>query len=138
MMQKMKILIVDDEAIFVMSLERALKQAGYDVCDSALSGEEALAKVKEENPDLVILDLCLNCETSGVETANRIRSISNIPIVFISGLIKEEIENEIKEIGGSAYLTKPFAPEDLITAIQKISANKTCFVTRRHGDDEVF
>ena len=119
MMQKTKILIVEDEAILVMSLERALKQAGYDVCESALSGEEALVKVKEETPDLVILDLCLNCETNGIETANRIRSISNIPIVFMSGLMREEIENELKEIEGSVYLSKPFAPKDLITAIQK-------------------
>lgn len=123
MMQKSKILIVDDEAIFVMSLERALKMAGYNVCESALSGEEALEKVKKENPDLVILDLCLSCDASGVEIAKRIRSISNIPIVFISGFQKEEIESEVKEIEEFVYLTKPFDPEELIKAIEILNNN---------------
>jgi CheY-like chemotaxis protein len=119
MANKSKILIVEDEAIFVMSLERALKKSGYNVCESALSGEEAVERVKQENPDLVIIDLCLDRGISGVEAANRIRSFSNIPIVFMSGFQKEEIERQIKEIKGSSYLTKPFAPEELITEIEK-------------------
>ena len=102
MTRKAKILIVDDEVILAASMERELARRGYRTCQSACSGEEALERVKAEQPDLVLLDCCLGCEADGFDAASRIRSISDVPIVFMSGLSQAEIESEIVEQEGSS------------------------------------
>ncbi len=119
MSRKIKILIVDDEVILAASMERELARRGYRTCESACSGEEALETLKTEQPDLVLLDCCLSgCDIDGFETAMRIRSTSNVPIVFMSGLSRSEIERKINAIEGSAFLPKPFNPDALIQVIE--------------------
>ncbi|MFO7713720.1 response regulator [Desulfosarcina sp.] len=118
MTPKAKILIVDDEVILVSSVERELARRGYQLCESACSGEDALEKLKAELPDLVLLDCFLGCENSGFDVANRIRSMSDIPIVFMSGLGRDEVADQLNAIAGSAFLAKPFNPEALVRAIE--------------------
>lgn len=119
MNRKAKILIVDDEVILAVSMERELARRGYQTCESACSGAEALEKLKTEQPDLVVLDCCLSgCDIDGFETAHRIRSISDVPIVFMSGLSRSEIECKTNAIEGSAFLPKPFNPEAMIQVIE--------------------
>lgn len=124
MSRKTKVLIVDDEVILAASMERELARRGYRTCESACSGEEALEKVKTEQPDLVLLDCCLSgCDIDGFETAMRIRSITDIPIVFMSGLARWEIEDRLGAIEGAAFLTKPFSPEALIQIVEETLAS---------------
>ena len=119
MSRKAKILVVDDEVILAASMERELARRGYRTCESACSGEEALEKIKTERPDLVLLDCCLSgCDIDGFETARRIRSISGVPIVFMTGLERREIEDRLNAIQGAAFLAKPFNPETLIRIVE--------------------
>ena len=118
MTRKAKILIVEDELILAMSMEKELARRGYQVCESVSSGDEALEKVKEEQPEIILLDCCLGSVTSGFEAATRIRLVSDIPIVFMSGLNQEDIADTINAIGGSAFLGKPFDPDALIRVIE--------------------
>lgn len=124
MRRKVKILIVDDEVILAASMERELARRGYQTCESACSGEEALEKVKMERPDLVLLDCCLSgCDFDGFETAKRIRSITDTPIVFMSGLERWEIEDRLGAIEGADFLAKPFNPETLIRIVEATLAS---------------
>ena len=126
MSRKAKILIVDDEVILAASVERELARRGYQTCESACSGEEALETLKTEQPDLVLLDCCLSgCDIDGFETAMRIRSTSNVPIVFMSGLSRAEIGAKFDAIQGSAFLPKPFDPEALVQVIENALATGT-------------
>jgi CheY-like chemotaxis protein len=82
MIEGKQILVVEDEIITAMDLQTRLKNLGYNVPVVVSSGEEAIKKVKENNPDLVLMDINLNGEMDGIEAASKIHSFrysSNIP-----------------------------------------------------------
>lgn len=124
MKRKTKILVAEDEAISALSMQRALTISGYDVCDLVSTGEEAMERVKQEKPDLVIMDVFLNGSVNGIEAAMEIRSGSDIPIVFITGYEEEKIIERIKSLKFSTYLIKPFAPKTLESAIIQALQNE--------------
>lgn len=124
MKRKTKILVAEDEAISALSMQRALTISGYDVCDLVSTGEEAMERVKQEKPDLVIMDVFLNGSVNGIEAAMEIRSGSDIPIVFITGYEEEKIIERIKSVKFSTYLIKPFTPKTLESAIIQALQNE--------------
>ena len=117
MKRKTKILIAEDEAILALSIQRALTISGYEVCDLVSTGEKAVELIKQEKPDLVILDVFLNGSVNGIEAAMQIRSRSDIPIVFISGYEEGKLIELIKSVKSSTYLVKPFTPKALESVI---------------------
>ena len=117
--RKKKILIVEDEAIFATSMQRVLIKSGYDVCEPVSTGEEAVKRAKEEKPDLVLMDVILDGKIDGIEAAMDIRSLHDIPIVFISGCQEEKLLERAKSVRSSIYLTKPIKPQDLELAINQ-------------------
>ena len=119
MEQKIKILIVEDEAICVMSLRRVLTRAGYYVCEPVSTGKKAVKRAKQEKADLVIMDVFLKGEMDGIEAAMGIRSLYDIPIIFVSGYPEKELSKWIKSVERSILLPKPFVPEELLLAINQ-------------------
>ena len=119
MVQKIKILIVKDEDICTMSFQSVLTKEGFHVCDPVSTGEESLERAKQEKPDLVIMDVCLKGEMDGIEAAISIRSLYDIPIIFVSGYPKEDLSERIKALGRSILLSKPFYPKNLLSAIDQ-------------------
>jgi CheY-like chemotaxis protein len=117
MKPKVRILIAEDEAISALSMQRALTRSGYKVCELVSTGEEAVERVKQKKPDLVIMDVILNGSVNGVEAAMEIRSRSDIPIVFVTGYEEEKLIERIKSVKSSTYLIKPFTPKALDSAI---------------------
>ena len=117
-------MIAEDEAISALSMQRALIRAGYDVCDLVSTGEDALERVKQKNPNLVIMDVFLNGRVNGIEAAMEIRSRSDIPIVFITGYEEGQLIEQIKSINSSTYLLKPFTPRALESVITQALQNE--------------
>ena len=117
MKHKVKILIAEDEAISALSMQRELTRSGYDVCEMVSTGEEAVERVKQEKPDLVIMDMILNGRVNGIAAAMEIRLRSDIPIVFITGYEEGELIERIKSVKSSTHLIKPFTPKALKSAI---------------------
>jgi CheY-like chemotaxis protein len=117
MKPKVRILIAEDEAISALSMQRALTRSGYKVCELVSTGEEAVERVKQKKPDLVIMDVVLNGSVNGVEAAMEIRSRSDIPIVFVTGYEEGKLIERIKSLESSTYLIKPFTPKALDSAI---------------------
>jgi len=117
MKHKVKILIAEDEAISALSMQRELTRSGYDVCEMVSTGEEAVERVKQEKPDLVIMDVILNGRVNGIAAAMEIRLRSDIPIVFITGYEEGELIERIKSVKSSTHLIKPFTPKALKSAI---------------------
>ena len=101
-----KILLVDDEPLILKGLKYSLEQDGY-VTESAVDGEEAIAKFFEEHFDLVLLDVMLP-GLDGIEVCQRIREQSNVPIIMLTA--KGEDMDKILglEYGADDYMTKPF------------------------------
>lgn len=101
-----KILVVDDEKLIVKGIRFSLEQDDYEV-DCAYDGEEALNKVKNNDFDLVILDLMLP-KMNGYEVCREIREISDIPVIMLTA--KDQDMDKIMglEYGADDYVTKPF------------------------------
>ncbi|MEE8399596.1 MAG: response regulator, partial [Desulfobacterales bacterium] len=118
--EKKRILIVEDESIIAMSLQTILEMSGYDVCKPLSTGEQALEKVEEERPDLVIMDIVLAGRTNGVEAAKQIRSRYDIPVIFITGFDDEDLLKDAEQVKSSLLLLKPFGPDDIEVAIDSI------------------
>jgi CheY-like chemotaxis protein len=113
-----KVLIVDDERLFIYPLKDVIESAGYEV-ESAMSGREALEKVRKSPPDIVVLDLMMP-EMNGFEVAREIRGderFKHIPIVMLTGFISEDAaENHLADI--DEILTKPITSGKLLTSIR--------------------
>ena len=80
---KEKVLIVEDQSIEALNLERILKKSGYGVCGMARSVEEASAMIDKQKPDLVLLDIFLKGSLTGIDLAHKLRD-DNIPFIYLS------------------------------------------------------
>lgn len=115
---KKKILVVDDDAHIREVIQFALEKANMDVVMTD-NGNKALKKLKQNNCDLIILDINMP-EMDGLECCREIRKTSEIPILFLSSR-DDEIDRILGlEIGGDDYVTKPFSPRELVARINAI------------------
>ncbi len=119
MIQK-KILIVEDEAIVAMENKMNLSMAGYSVVASVSSGEDALYKIDEVIPDLILMDIKLKGRISGIETVEQIRKKNDIPVIFITGNSDNKTLEQIKDITNTTYLLKPVLTQDLLEEVKKM------------------
>ena len=106
-----KILLVDDEPLILKGLKYSLEQDGY-VTDSAVDGEEAIAKFFEEHFDLVLLDVMLP-GLDGIEVCQRIRDFVSCPILFLTARIEDQDKLKGFAVGGDDYIVKPFSIDEL-------------------------
>ncbi len=111
--KKIKILLVEDEFIIAMSLERELVRSGYMVVKTVSSGEKAIEAVRQKETDVILMDIQLAGQIDGIEAAAEIRSFSQVPIIFMTGYSNPEILNRLKELSPLGYLTKPVLIFDL-------------------------
>jgi len=112
------ILVVDDEPRMINFVRMNLELEGYRV-SSASNGMEALQKVRDELPDLVILDVMMP-ELDGFETLELIRKTSTVPVIMLT--VKADEEDKIRGLGLGAddYVTKPFSPRELASRVEAV------------------
>jgi len=110
--------VVDDEPHIVELVRYNLLQEGYDVA-AAGDGEAALAKVRTERPDLIVLDIMLP-GTDGLEVCRRLRRESAVPIIMLTAK-GGELERVVGlEHGADDYVTKPFSPRELVARVRAV------------------
>lgn len=113
-----RILVVDDERTIAKGIKFGLEKEGYEV-SVAHDGEEALKLFKEDEPDLIVLDLMLP-EVDGFEVCRRIRKSSDVPIVMLTAR-GDDIDKILGlELGADDYVTKPFNPRELVARVKAI------------------
>jgi len=112
----MRILVVDDDPEIVSFVKRGLAYEGYTV-DTAADGSEALAKAREKEPDLVILDIMMP-GIDGIEVAKRLRQGGDVPIIMLTakGTVVDKVTG--LESGADDYLVKPFAFDELLARVK--------------------
>ena len=114
----MKILLVDDDPRLRDLVGLSLERAGYQVVNVA-DGNQATISAKRDTPDLIVLDVGLP-EMDGFEVCRRIRTYSDVPIVFLTAR-DDEIDRVIGlELGADDYVVKPFSPRELVARIKAI------------------
>ena len=113
-----KILVVDDEKLIVKGIKFSLEQDGMDV-DCAYDGDEAIAKAKETEYDVVLLDVMLPGH-DGLEVCQAIREFSEMPIIMLTARSEERDELQGFELGVDEYISKPFSPKILVARVTAI------------------
>jgi two-component system OmpR family response regulator len=114
----MKILLVDDEKNILTVLKAYLQQEGYLVT-TATNGQMALTLFKENQFDLVLLDLMLP-GLSGEQVCQEIRKISATPIIMLTAKVEEEERITGLQIGADDYITKPFSPREVVARVRAV------------------
>ena len=114
---KARILVVEDDQIIQLDLRRHLKQLEYVVVGAASSGEEAITKATQLQPDLVLMDIRLQGAMDGIEAARQIRSYCDVPIIYLTAQSGDELAQNGKELL-EPRVTKPFKKTALQAAIE--------------------
>lgn len=115
---KRTILVVDDEEKMVRFIRLNLEQDGFRTV-AAFSGREALRKLNEELPDLVLLDVMLP-DLDGFEVLRMMREISTVPIIMLTARGQEEDRIRGLELGADDYISKPFSPRELVSRVRAV------------------
>lgn len=111
--RKLKALIVEDEAIAALGLEALVAAWGYEVCESAANGKDAIRKASMCKPDIILMDVNLAGKVDGIEAAKEIRSERQVPIIFISGYADEMTKEKAGITGAVEYFQKPLDYDEL-------------------------
>ncbi len=112
-----RILIVEDEHIVAMDLERSLVNLGFHVVGTADRAAEAIQLAAEKSPDLVLMDIRLPGSMSGIDAAEAIRQRWRIPVVFATAYADEDTVSQATDAGPYGYITKPFRTKELKATI---------------------
>ncbi len=113
-----RILVVDDEPRMIRFIRMNLELEGYQVSE-ATNGLEALNKVRDDLPDLVILDVMMP-DMDGFETLRLLREVTQVPVIMLT--VKADEEDKVKglELGADDYVTKPFSPKELSSRVKAV------------------
>lgn len=116
--RKMKVLIVEDEQNYADTLEMFVDELGYEISGIASKGKIAMNFFEEHQPDLVLMDINLEGELTGIDLARIFQGQRPTPIIFITSFDDAATFNKAKQTGPYAYLIKPFKPTELQRSIE--------------------
>jgi len=117
-MAKTNVLVVEDESIVSKDIQHSLKKLGYNVVGSSSTGEKAIELALELKPDIVLMDIMLKGEMTGIEAAEEIRSSINIPVIYLTAYADEGTLDKAKVTEPYGYIIKPFKEIDIHTSIE--------------------
>lgn len=117
MLSKLKILIVEDELSFAIELQMLVQEAGYEVLARVDNSAAALEKIIGHKPDMVLMDIDIKGEMSGLEVAEAVQHLK-VPILFITSMADPEKFEKSKELNAIGYLVKPINKISLHSAIE--------------------
>lgn len=112
------ILVVEDERVVARDIEETLTELGYRVTGSAATGEECLHHARLVHPDLILMDVRLRGALDGVETARRIKSALDVPIIYLTAYADDDTVSRARETEAHGYVLKPFRASELKSAIE--------------------
>ena len=121
-MEKVRILIVEDDMIIAANLSLQLTNLGYEITGIESRGEEAIGHVRTNAPNLLLMDVNLKGSLSGIATVKAIQEFCDIPVIYITANSNEATFNEAKETRPKAFISKPFNKLDLQRNIELVVA----------------
>jgi DNA-binding response OmpR family regulator len=130
-----KILVVDDEERMVRFIRLNLEHDGFLVLE-AFKGTQAIQKVRDGIPDLVLLDVMLP-DLDGFEVLKMLREINNVPVIMLTAKAEEDDRIKGLELGADDYITKPFSPRELSSRVRAVLRRVEPISGGMHGLIEV-
>lgn len=122
-----RILIAEDDLITLYLLQHNLAQEEHEVIEIAAHGDVAAEAARELKPDIILMDINLKGYTSGIETMEKIRETSDVPVIFISATIDKAIIKKALSINNAQFLSKPIDSGVLESTIREMSGSKFCY-----------
>lgn len=117
-MAKTSVLVVEDESIVAKDIQNSLKKLGYVVPSVENTGEDAIDAAGQYKPDLILMDIMLKGDISGIDAAEQIRNRYQIPVIFLTAYADESTLSKAKVTEPYGYIIKPFKEIDLHTSIE--------------------
>lgn len=117
-MDKIKVLIVDDESLVAVGVKKQLKDLGFSVVGTATTGKEAVNMALQNNPDIILMDIILQGDMDGIEAAETIQSQMDIPILYTTAYFDDETLKRAKQTKPYAYMVKPIKTSELNANLQ--------------------
>ncbi|QWX85468.1 response regulator [Cellulophaga sp. HaHaR_3_176] len=118
MEQPIKILIVEDNVIIADDMQSMLEEIGYEIVDNVIVYEQAVEVLKTKQVDLVLIDIILASDKTGIDLGKHIRENYNIPFIFVTSNSDRATVENAKTVKPNGYLVKPFEQQDLYTSIE--------------------
>ena len=118
-----KILIVEDNVIIADDMQSMLEEIGYEIVDNVIVFEQAVDVLKEHHVDLVLIDIILASDKTGIDLGKHIREKYNIPFIFVTSNSDRATVENAKTVKPDGYLVKPFEQQDLYTSIEIALSN---------------
>ncbi len=125
MEQPIKILIVEDNVIIADDMQSMLEEIGYEIVDNVIVYEQAEKVLKTEQVDLVLIDIILASDKTGIDLGKHIRENYDIPFIFVTSNSDRATVENAKTVKPNGYLVKPFEQQDLYTSIEIALSNFT-------------
>ncbi|MEH6680013.1 MAG: response regulator [Sediminicola sp.] len=118
MEEPIKILIVEDNVIIADDMQSMLEEIGYEIVDNVIVYEQAEEVLKKKQVDLVLIDIILASDKTGIDLGKHIRENYNIPFIFVTSNSDRATVENAKTVKPNGYLVKPFEQQDLYTSIE--------------------
>lgn len=118
-----KIIIIEDETIISFGYRLQLERMGFVVIGTARSSEEAEALLATMSPDLIIMDIYLKGDKTGLDLAKEIHAKAPVPILFLTASTKPEVVEAIRGLKDCQYLPKPINSDSLEDMLQRFARN---------------
>jgi CheY-like chemotaxis protein len=115
-----RILIVEDERLVAMDLQRRLTRLGHTVVSLAASGMEAIQKALALHPDVVLMDIRLQGDMDGVEAAQQIHASAAIPVIFMTAYVDADTQRRVGATSPWGCLYKPFSPPQVQSLLEHV------------------
>ncbi|MDN5214969.1 response regulator [Fulvivirgaceae bacterium BMA12] len=117
-MDRIKVLIVEDELLVAQDLKFTLEEHHFNVVDILDTGEAVLKRIGDDTPDLILMDIHLAGKLDGIETAKKILETVEIPIIYLSDHVDQTTFERAKSTFPANYLSKPFKPGDVLRSLE--------------------
>ena len=116
--RRARILVVEDERLVALDIQRTLMELGYTLAGGASRGEDAVRKARASHPDLVLMDIRLQGAMDGIDAASAIQQEMDVPIIYLSAFSDTETLRRARRSSPSGFLAKPFRQAELACAVE--------------------
>jgi DNA-binding NtrC family response regulator len=119
-----KILIIEDEILIAEALMMDLREKGLNVCEYATEAEKAISKIKENSPDMILMDIHLSDEIDGIEIARiALEQNPKVKIIFITGYNVRSFADRLENVKFFRLMEKPVMINQIVEIVRKIEDN---------------
>ncbi len=119
MREKMKIMVVEDDAIIGMDIEHRVRRLGYEVTGVADNAEEAVELAADTKPDIALMDIRLRGDIDGIDTARMLKEQFALPVIFITAYSDLKMRSRALDLNPAGYIVKPIREVELKNTLEE-------------------